>query len=154
MIYSILIFYFKKILPTGSWNVGNGNGYRFPFNIWRRILYENDWVWYDCSCYQKTLWKSYAQTKVIYYRVLSTSLILCQGLFMDLINSFVLCPGFSNNFSLFQLETKTTFSKQCWPSCSTCPLDFGCWDLSHVIFLMLRKKELLAKMSKDHFEWK
>ena len=29
--------------------------------------------------------------------------------------------------------------------CSTCPLVFGCWELSHVIFLMLRKKELLAQ---------
>ena len=32
--------------------------------------------------------------------------------------------------------------------CSTCPLDFGCWDLSHVIFLMLRITKLLAKLSK------
>ena len=32
--------------------------------------------------------------------------------------------------------------------CSTCALVFGCWELSHVIFLMLRKKELLAKPSK------
>ena len=32
--------------------------------------------------------------------------------------------------------------------CSTCPRGFGCWELSHVIFLMLRKKELLAKLSK------
>ena len=32
--------------------------------------------------------------------------------------------------------------------CSTCPLVFGCWVLSHVIFLMLRKKELLVKLSK------
>ena len=31
---------------------------------------------------------------------------------------------------------------------SKCPLGFGCWELSHVIFLMLRKKELLAKLSK------
>ena len=31
--------------------------------------------------------------------------------------------------------------------CSTCPLVFGCWELGHVIFLMLRKKELLAKLS-------
>ena len=27
-------------------------------------------------------------------------------------------------------------------------LVFGCWDLSHMIFLELRKKELLAKLSK------
>ena len=32
--------------------------------------------------------------------------------------------------------------------CSTRPLVFGCWKLSHVIFLKLRKKELLAKLSK------
>jgi hypothetical protein len=32
--------------------------------------------------------------------------------------------------------------------CSTCGLVFSCWELSHVIFLMLRKKELLAKLSK------
>ena len=25
--------------------------------------------------------------------------------------------------------------------CSTCPLVFGCWELSHVIFLMLRMKK-------------
>ena len=31
---------------------------------------------------------------------------------------------------------------------STCPLVFGCCELSHVIFLKLRKKELLAKLSK------
>ena len=30
----------------------------------------------------------------------------------------------------------------------TCPLVFGCWELSHVIFLMLRKKQLLAKLGK------
>ena len=33
-----------------------------------------------------------------------------------------------------------------WLRCSTCSLVFGCWELSHVIFLMLRKKELLAKL--------
>ena len=32
--------------------------------------------------------------------------------------------------------------------CSKCGLVFGCWELSHVIFLMLRKKELLAKLTK------
>ena len=32
--------------------------------------------------------------------------------------------------------------------CSICPLVFGCWELSHVIFLMLREIELLAKLSK------
>ena len=32
--------------------------------------------------------------------------------------------------------------------CSTCPLVFGSWELSHVIFLMLRKKNLLGKLSK------
>ena len=32
--------------------------------------------------------------------------------------------------------------------CSTCPLVFGCWELSHVIFLILRKKELVAKLRK------
>ena len=31
---------------------------------------------------------------------------------------------------------------------STCPLVFGCWELCHVIFLMLRNTELLAKLSK------
>ena len=32
--------------------------------------------------------------------------------------------------------------------CSTCPLVLGCWKLSHVNFLNLRKKELLPKLSK------
>ena len=32
--------------------------------------------------------------------------------------------------------------------CSISALVFGCWELSHVIFLMLRKKELLAKLNK------
>ena len=32
--------------------------------------------------------------------------------------------------------------------CSTYPLVFGCWELSHVIFLKLRNKELLPKLSK------
>jgi hypothetical protein len=32
--------------------------------------------------------------------------------------------------------------------CSICPLVFDCWELSHVIFLKLRKKELLAKLKK------
>ena len=32
--------------------------------------------------------------------------------------------------------------------CSTCPLVFGFWELSHVIFLKLRKKKLPAKLSK------
>ena len=31
---------------------------------------------------------------------------------------------------------------------STCALDFGCWELSNVIFLKLRKKELPAKFGK------
>ena len=31
---------------------------------------------------------------------------------------------------------------------SPCALVLGCWELSHVIFLMLRKKELHAKVSK------
>ena len=45
-------------------------------------------------------------------------------------------------------------SKQFWTyklfsfGCSTCPLVFGCWELSHVIFLKLKKKELLAKLNK------
>ena len=42
--------------------------------------------------------------------------------------------------------------------CSTCPLVLGCWELSHVIFLKLSKKELLAKLSKfikwQHFSLK
>ena len=32
--------------------------------------------------------------------------------------------------------------------CSTCGLVFGCWELNPMIFLKLRKKELLAKMYK------
>jgi hypothetical protein len=32
------------------------------------------------------------------------------------------------------------------------PLIFGCWELSHDIFLNLRKKELFAKLSKLSFE--
>ena len=28
--------------------------------------------------------------------------------------------------------------------CSACPLVFGCWELSHMIFLNMTKKELLA----------
>ena len=32
--------------------------------------------------------------------------------------------------------------------CFTCALVFGCWDLSHKIFLKLRKKELIAKQNK------
>ena len=37
-----------------------------------------------------------------------------------------------------------------WSRCSTCPLAlvFGCCELSHVIFLKLRKKELLGKLRK------
>ena len=31
---------------------------------------------------------------------------------------------------------------------STCGLVFGCWELSHVFFFMLRKKELNAKICK------
>ena len=34
--------------------------------------------------------------------------------------------------------------------CPTCALVLGCWELSHVIFLMLRKKELLAKALQIH----
>ena len=34
------------------------------------------------------------------------------------------------------------------PRCSTCPLVCGSWELSHVIFLKLREKELLTKLSK------
>jgi hypothetical protein len=33
-------------------------------------------------------------------------------------------------------------------STEVCPLVFGCCELSHVIFLNLRKKELLGKLSK------
>ena len=32
--------------------------------------------------------------------------------------------------------------------CTTCPLVFGCWELSHMMFPKLRKKELLAMLSK------
>ena len=32
--------------------------------------------------------------------------------------------------------------------CSTCGLVLGCWRLNHVIFLKLKKKERLAKLSK------
>ena len=38
-----------------------------------------------------------------------------------------------------------TFFTSRW---STCPLVFGCWEISHVIFHKLRKKELLAKLRK------
>ena len=45
-----------------------------------------------------------------------------------------------------------------WSRCSTCPLVLGCCELSHVIFLKLRKKEQLAKLSKlkndNHFHSK
>ena len=47
-------------------------------------------------------------------------------------------PGFESNLA----------RHYCCLWCSTCPLVFGCWELSHVIFLVLRKKELLAKLSK------
>ena len=35
-----------------------------------------------------------------------------------------------------------------WQRWSTCPLVFSSWLLNHVIYLKLRKKELLAKLSK------
>ena len=31
---------------------------------------------------------------------------------------------------------------------STCALVFGCWELSHMIFIMLRKRELFVRLSK------
>ena len=36
-------------------------------------------------------------------------------------------------------------------SCSTFPLVFGFWELIHVIFLKLRKKELLANSQYDNY---
>ena len=45
---------------------------------------------------------------------------------------------------MFQLNQIT----QSLVRCSTCPLVFECCKLSYVIFLKLRKKELLAKLSK------
>ena len=33
--------------------------------------------------------------------------------------------------------------------CSTCSLVFGCWKLSHVIFLKLSKKELFAEWTQN-----
>jgi hypothetical protein len=37
---------------------------------------------------------------------------------------------------------------QKWKRCSTCLLGFGCWELIHVIFLILRQIKLLVKLSK------
>ena len=39
--------------------------------------------------------------------------------------------------------------------CSTYPLVLGSWELSHVIFLMLRKKKLLAEQIQNniHSKW-
>ena len=34
------------------------------------------------------------------------------------------------------------------PRCSTCVLVFACWEFNHLIFLKLRKKELLADLRK------
>ena len=52
-------------------------------------------------------------------------------------------------------QTEFSFSSRsdCLSFCLHIPilrkvLGFGCWELSHVIFLMLRKKEPLAKLSK------
>ena len=46
------------------------------------------------------------------------------------------------------MRLRTVMYCQIRVRCSTCPLVFGYLELSHMIFLMLRKKELLAKLSK------
>ena len=63
----------------------------------------------------------------------------------------------NNILSLFNFAEKETsvmsfanywgFSDKNWIKfeLTLCSLVFGCWELSHVIFLKLRKKELLAK---------
>ena len=49
-------------------------------------------------------------------------------------------------YFLFCLWVYLFFFFSLWSS--TSPLVFDCWELNHVIFLKLRKKELLAKMCK------
>ena len=61
---------------------------------------------------------------------------LFNGHFLKKIN---LSPNVSSCFKSGQ--TKMLYSLYMY----TCPLVFGCWELSHVIFLKLRKRELLAK---------
>ena len=52
-------------------------------------------------------------TKVIYRGVLSSGRVQIDLWYKGL---RVICKtSLCNNFSLFQLETKTTFYKQCWP---------------------------------------
>ena len=68
---------------------------------------------------------------------------------MYMICSYFLCRN--DIFSNAKPEAKLAFAcnmRSYQLRCSTCPLVFGRWELSHVIFLKLRKKELLAKLSK------
>ena len=74
----------------------------------------------------------------------------CIGL-IQCITSDALNPPFfhqqKKNYMILHLILFICFRKR-WFRCSTCLLVFFCWELSHVIFLKLRKKELLAKLKK------
>ena len=64
-----------------------------------------------------------------------------------LTNYWTVCREARNFFELQEKRTET----QCRGTgyrCSTCPLVFGYWLLSHVMYLKLGKKELLAKLIK------
>ena len=63
-------------------------------------------------------------------------------------------PRFKSGL-IYQLSLKqiSTYSSNCIIVASgavyiTCPLVFGHLEMSHVIFLMLKTKEMLAKLSK------
>ena len=47
-----------------------------------------------------------------------------------------------------QVKPQKHSSFHCTHRCSTSPLVLDCWELTHMIFLVLSKKVLLAKLSK------
>ena len=94
--------------------------------------------------------------------VLSANILLFQYILCDCNVRHCPWPGYvcgqlHNENALFFLVSIVQFyltfraNSRCiyWTlRCSTCPLVFGCWELSHIIFLMLRKKELLVDIGK------
>ena len=64
---------------------------------------------------------------------------------------FTLCRKMHQHFMYFSRKYK--YARQTIFRYSTCPLVLGCWELSQMIFLKLRRKVLLAKLSKFTIWW-
>ena len=63
-------------------------------------------------------------------------------------SSLKVMPLIMDRATTSQVKPQKHSSFHCTHRCSTSPLVLDCWELTHMIFLVLSKKELLAKLSK------